>query len=161
MKLTAQYVKNRINELCDKLVADCRGEDVCVIGIKNKGAFVAQNVKAELEKMLNKPVLCGQIAISNYRDDLGYPGKETKIYDTEIGFEVTGKTVVLCDDVIMTGRSVRAALEALLEEGRPEKIKLFVVADKGIAFRQMPIHPDYTAVTLNLDEDDFIEIDFD
>ena len=159
MKLTAQYVNDKIYELCQKIVAEASIDQICVIGIKNKGAYVAKQVALELEKMIGSKVPCGDIAISHHRDDLGFPGRTTNIYQTEINFEITGKTVILCDDVIMTGRSVRAALEALLEEGRPEKIKLFVVADKGIAFRQMPIQPDYTAVTLNLDKDDFIEIE--
>ena len=159
MKLTKQYVENKIQELCQKIVSDCKGEELCVVGIKSKGSFVAEDVARELSAILNATVPCGHIAISNHRDDLGMPGKTTRIYNTEIGFEITDKTVILCDDVLQTGRSVRAAIDALLEEGRPEKIKLLVVADKGIAFRQMPIHPDYTAVTLNLDKDDYIEME--
>lgn len=105
--------------------------------------MLAERLSSKLSKKLGREVLCGTLDITLYRDDLNSPQGEgqPQVRTTEIGFDVDGKIIILVDDVLYTGRSARAAMDALIDLGRPRAIKLAVLVDR--AGRELPIQADY------------------
>ncbi|MCP5456196.1 MAG: bifunctional pyr operon transcriptional regulator/uracil phosphoribosyltransferase PyrR [Thermotogae bacterium] len=112
-------------------------ENIAIIGIKNKGISVANIIKENLEKIEDKKVLYGEIDVSPYRDDI----KKSDYDSSSIDFDINGKTIILVDDVLFTGRTVRAAMEGIIKRGRPLAIQLLVLIDRG--HREFPIKADY------------------
>jgi pyrimidine operon attenuation protein/uracil phosphoribosyltransferase len=110
-----------------------------LVGIQRGGVAVARRLASELGSVFGRPVPCGTLDVTFYRDDLNRRTAPT-VHPTEIPGDIEGKTVVLVDDVFFTGRTVRAAMDALHEFGRPERVQLAVVIDRG--HRQLPIRPD-------------------
>ncbi|KAA0273115.1 MAG: bifunctional pyr operon transcriptional regulator/uracil phosphoribosyltransferase PyrR, partial [Acidobacteria bacterium] len=124
------------------------GSGIAVVGIHTRGAVLGRRLHARLEELAGAPVPLGDIDISFYRDDLGgrEPGGVPVVHSSHLDFELEGRTVVLVDDVLFTGRTVRAAIDALFDYGRPQRVQLAVVADRG--HRELPIRPDYTGKNL-------------
>lgn len=110
-----------------------------LVGIQRGGVPVARRLASELSHLLGRPVPCGSLDVTFYRDDLNQRAAPI-VHPTEIPFDIQGKTVVLVDDVFFTGRTIRAAMDALHEFGRPSRVQLAVVIDRG--HRQLPIRPD-------------------
>ncbi|MFI4985030.1 MAG: bifunctional pyr operon transcriptional regulator/uracil phosphoribosyltransferase PyrR [Solirubrobacterales bacterium] len=117
-----------------------------VVGIHRRGAFLAQRLKDSLEELLDTEVPLGDLDIGFYRDDVASRPDAPIVHASHIDFDVTGRTVVIVDDVLFTGRTVRAAIEALFDYGRPERVQLAVLADRG--HRELPIRPDYVGKNL-------------
>jgi pyrimidine operon attenuation protein/uracil phosphoribosyltransferase len=117
-----------------------------VIGIRTRGEFLAERLAEMLRKKGIAKVGQGVLDITFYRDDLSHAGAKPLVRPTEIHFDMNGKPVLLVDDVIFTGRSIRAALDALTDFGRPSSIRLAVLADRG--GRELPIQPDFVGLTL-------------
>ncbi len=116
-------------------------ENICIVGIKTRGVPIAKRLADEIYKIEGKRPELGSIDISFYRDDLTHiDGDSPKVMD-EPDFPITGKSIILADDVIFTGRTARAALDAILSKGRASKIQLAVLVDRG--HRELPIRPDY------------------
>ena len=115
-------------------------EDLCVLGILRRGAVLAERIAQKLSKEDGQKVPVGSIDVAPYRDDVP-PGERKKEDASNIPFDINNKTVVLVDDVLYTGRTVRAALAAVLARGRPKRIQLAVLIDRG--HRELPIRPDY------------------
>ena len=118
---------------------DCR--NICLVGIKTRGIPLASLLADNIEKIEGCRVLVGTLDITLYRDDLAQTSEMPELHETEIPFPVEGKTVVLVDDVIFTGRTARAAMEAVIRVGRPARIQLATMVDRG--HRELPIRPDY------------------
>ena len=118
-------------------------EDLVLVGIKTRGVHIAKRLQKKIESIENQPILLGEIDITLYRDDRHEPDPtiDPVINGTNIPFSLNGKNVVLVDDVIFTGRTVRSALNALMEYGRPKTISLAVLIVRG--HRELPIRPDY------------------
>jgi pyrimidine operon attenuation protein/uracil phosphoribosyltransferase len=116
------------------------GTDVVLIGIPKGGGPLSQRLSAILAGIWNQPVPVGTLDVSMHRDDLDQRAAP-KVYPTVIPFDVTGKTVVLVDDVLFSGRTARAAMDALNDFGRPRKIQLAVLVDRG--HRELPIKADF------------------
>jgi len=116
------------------------GEEVVIVGIQKGGAPLAERVAANLASLWNQAIPCGQLDVSMHRDDLDQRVAPT-VHPTIIPFDVTGKTVVLVDDVLFSGRTIRAAMDALNDFGRPRKIQLAVLVDRG--HRELPIKADF------------------
>jgi len=114
-------------------------EDVVLVGIRTRGVPLAQLIAAKIEGIEGKKVPVGSLDITLYRDDL--MTRQPVVRKTEIPFDMTGKRIVLVDEVIYTGRTIRAALDALIDFGRPACIQLAVLIDRG--HRELPIRPDY------------------
>lgn len=135
-------VARTLTRLSHEVVERCKGtEDVCIVGIRRGGEIVARRMRALIQKFTGADLPCAGIDIGMYRDDLvsGFFVPEATV--NSLGFSVDGKRVVLCDDVLHTGRTVRAAIEALFDLGRPAEVLLLVLVDRG--GREMPVSPDF------------------
>jgi pyrimidine operon attenuation protein / uracil phosphoribosyltransferase len=117
-----------------------------LVGIHRRGAFLAQRLHALLEDLLDAEVQLGDLDIGFYRDDVSIRPEAPVLHASHIDFDITGLTVVIVDDVLFTGRTVRAAIEALFAYGRPKRVQLAVLADRG--HRELPIRPDYVGKNL-------------
>lgn len=124
-------------------VIERRGDNerLAIIGIQRRGADLADRLKRTLDKELDRKVPLGKLDINLYRDDWTNLDIQPAINCTEIPFDIEGANIVLVDDVLYSGRTVRAALEAILDYGRPRRVELLVLIDRGL--RELPIQPDY------------------
>lgn len=127
-----------------------QAENVAIVGIYSGGAWLAERIAAELQ--LNDRL--GFIDVSFYRDDYAEKGLHAEVKPTQIPFEVEGATVVLVDDVLYTGRTTRAAINELFDYGRPEKVMLAALVDRG--GRELPIAADFVADTITLSKDQLL-----
>jgi pyrimidine operon attenuation protein/uracil phosphoribosyltransferase len=123
-------------------------EGLAVVGIHTRGALLARRLHPLLGELTGAAVPIGDLDISFYRDDVGAksPAAQPTVHASHIDFDPTGKTVVLVDDVLFTGRTVRAAIDALFDYGRPQRVQLAVLCDRG--HRELPIRPDYVGKNL-------------
>lgn len=134
-------------------------EKLCLIGIKTRGVPVAKRLSEFIKKIEGITVPVGILDITLYRDDLSYAdGVDPVVHESSIPFDVTGKEVILTDDVIYTGRTARAALEAICKFGRPEKIKLAAIVDRG--HRELPIRPDFVGKNVPTANSEIIKVSF-
>lgn len=132
-------------------------DDVCLVGIKTRGIAVAERIAAEILKIENKKVIVGTIDISSYRDDLDTIGVKSSVFtDETLNFPIMGKNIILADDVIYTGRTVRAALDAILSNGRASKIQLAVLVDRG--HRELPIRADYVGKNIPTSRSEIVKV---
>ena len=128
-------------------------ENICIIGILSRGVEIANRIAEKIFEVENKQVLVGTLDITLYRDDKKVDNYKDK---SEIEFSIEDKKIILVDDVIFTGRSVRAAIEGLLERGRPEKIELAVLVDRG--HRDLPIRADFVGKNLPTSKDEQVRV---
>jgi pyrimidine operon attenuation protein/uracil phosphoribosyltransferase len=119
-----------------------------IVGIHTRGALLARRLHSSLAELTGAEVPIGDIDISFYRDDVGAksPAAQPVVHASHIDFDLAGRTVVLVDDVLFTGRTVRAAIDALFDYGRPQRVQLAVLCDRG--HRELPIRPDYVGKNL-------------
>ncbi|WCB94250.1 Bifunctional protein PyrR [Baekduia alba] len=122
------------------------GESLAIVGIHRRGAILARRIHSLLSDLLEREIPIGDLDISFYRDDVGRRAEQPTIHASHVDFDLDGRTVVLVDDVLFTGRTVRSAIEALFSYGRPAKVQLAVLADRG--HRELPIRPDYVGKNL-------------
>jgi pyrimidine operon attenuation protein / uracil phosphoribosyltransferase len=127
------------------------GDSLAIVGIHRRGAILARRIHTLLVDLLEREVPIGDLDIAFYRDDVGRIGSQAPpdqptVHASHIDFELDGRTIVLVDDVLFTGRTVRSAIEALFSYGRPAKVQLAVLADRG--HRELPIRPDYVGKNL-------------
>ncbi len=132
------------HEIAEQTAAD--GAPLAIVGIHRRGAVLARRIHAMLAELLGRAPLLGDIDIAFYRDDVGTRSEQPVVGASNIGFEVDGATIVLVDDVLYTGRTVRAAIEALFDYGRPGRVRLAVLADRG--HRELPLRPDFVGKNL-------------
>ena len=123
-------------------------DGLAIVGIHTRGALLARRLQPLLSELTAAETPIGEIDISFYRDDLGAkaPSDQPVVHASQIDFDLSGRTVVLVDDVLFTGRTVRAAIEALFDYGRPQRVQLAVLCDRG--HRELPIRPDYVGKNL-------------
>ena len=131
-------------------------EDLALIGIRRRGVPLAQRLAALIEEIEGKPVPVGILDITLYRDDLTLLAQQPVIHKTEVPFSIDNRKLVLVDDVLYTGRTVRAALDALIDLGRPQTIQLAVLVDRG--HRELPIHADYTGRKVPTSKEEIITV---
>lgn len=144
MRISHEIIER--NDGCDNL---------CIIGIKRRGISLAQMLSANINS-LGYNVLSGCLDITLYRDDLKEYDHDPTVNGTQIDFDITDKTVVLVDDVIYTGRTSRAAMEAIIAMGRPAKIQLAVLIDRG--HRELPIRADYIGKNIPTSKNEVVQV---
>jgi len=140
----SRQIQRAMADLVGQIVSDTLAHpDIAVIGIRSRGEILAQRLSGQLSQKLDRDVPCGTLDITLYRDDLNSPrgNAQPQVRTTEIGFDIDQKVIILVDDVLYTGRSTRAAMDALIDLGRPCAIKLAVLVDRG--GRELPIQADY------------------
>lgn len=131
-------------------------DDLALVGIQRRGVVLAERLCGIMAGKIGHPVLSGSLDITLYRDDWTTKGAKPSVGQTRIPFDVQDKILVLIDDVLFTGRTIRAALEALADFGRPRKVELLVLVDRG--HRELPIHPDYTGLRHTTAKDDHVDV---
>ncbi len=140
--LDADGLRRTVNRLAHELVEKNKGvQDVVLVGIRTRGEYLAHRIAKKLEEIENMKVQVGVLDITLYRDDLRGRLDQPQLKSSEILFDIRGKVVVLIDDVFFTGRTIRSALNALMDLGRPAMIQLLVLVDRG--HRELPIKADF------------------
>jgi pyrimidine operon attenuation protein/uracil phosphoribosyltransferase len=142
-------LRRALTRIAHEIVEGPGAEDkVALVGIHTRGATLAQRIHAQVGELSGSEVPLGDLDISLYRDDVGAraPGRQPVVHASHLDFDLAGRTVVLVDDVLFTGRTVRAAIDALFDYGRPARVQLAVLCDRG--HRELPIRPDYVGKNL-------------
>ena len=134
------------HEIVEKNATGDGPDRLAIVGIHRRGAILARRLHDLLSDVLGRPLPQGDLDISFYRDDLGRRAEHPVVHASHLDFPVDGRAVVIVDDVLYTGRTVRAAIEALFDYGRPARVQLAVLVDRG--HRELPIRPDYVCKNL-------------
>jgi len=139
--LDEQAINRGLTRIAHEIIERNQGvEDLLLLGIKTRGIPLAERIAMKIEQFENVVVPCGSIDITFYRDDLALKS-ESPVVERPIDMDVNNKIVVLVDDVVYTGRTCRAALDAIMDVGRPQKVQLATLVDRG--HRELPLRPDY------------------
>jgi pyrimidine operon attenuation protein / uracil phosphoribosyltransferase len=153
--LDAAEVRRSVTRIAHEILERNKGAStVVLIGIAARGDDLARRLVGEIERIEGPPAVpVGTLDITFYRDDIGLRAEAPEVHETQIPFDISGRAVVLVDDVLFTGRTIRAAMDALTDFGRPQSIQLAVLVDRG--HRELPIRPDYVGknVPTRRDED--------
>ncbi len=147
-----------IQNLADEVIKTFKDnyKEICIIGIKNRGDIIAKRIMNILKTKANFELKFGAIDITLYRDDLSTVGPKPLVGTTEIDFPLDGKVLLLVDDVLYTGRTIRAAIDEIIDFGRPKKVFLLVLVDRG--GRELPICPDFVGRKINCSENENISV---
>lgn len=160
--LDAGRIDQTIEDLADQIAAKATPDkEPAIIGVRSRGEILAERLAERLSKKLGWPVPCGTLDITLYRDDLNAPhssGSQPLVRTTEIGFDIDNKTIILVDDVLYTGRSTRAAMDALMDLGRPKAIRLAVLVER--AGRELPIQADYSGYKADVGPQESVQVSF-
>ncbi|MEW6267674.1 MAG: bifunctional pyr operon transcriptional regulator/uracil phosphoribosyltransferase PyrR [Thermodesulfobacteriota bacterium] len=155
--LDAAGVGRALARIAHEVVERNKGIDALgIIGIRSRGDHLARRLQGEIRKLEGEEVPFGAIDITLYRDDINRGADHAVIKSTEIPWEVDGKTILLVDDVLFTGRTIRAALDALMDFGRPRAIQLAVLVDRG--HRELPIRADYVGKNLPTQHSEKVQV---
>jgi pyrimidine operon attenuation protein / uracil phosphoribosyltransferase len=155
--MTAEDVRRALVRIAHEIVEANRGaRDLVLVGMRTRGVPIAARLAGAIGQIEGDAVPVGALDISLYRDDLPTRGVAVQIGKTEIPTDINNKRVVLVDDVVFTGRSIRAALDALTDFGRPLRIQLAVLVDRG--HRELPIRPDYVGKNVPTNRNDDVQV---
>jgi pyrimidine operon attenuation protein / uracil phosphoribosyltransferase len=155
--MSASEIERTLVRLAHEIVEKNAGAaNLGLVGIKRRGVPLAQRIGRLIEKIEKVPVDTGVLDISFYRDDLSTAGPRPTVNKGDIGFDVNGRDIILMDDVLYTGRTIRAALDALFDHGRPRSVQLLVLIDRG--HRELPIQSTFTGRTVPTSSREIIEV---
>ena len=155
--LTDDDIRRAISRIAHEIVERNRGlDDVFLVGMRTRGVPLAERLAAAIREFEGRDVPVGTLDIGLYRDDIPAMELRAQIKPTELPADLDGKRIVLVDDVLYTGRSIRAALDALIDFGRPAAIQLAVLVDRG--HRELPIRPDYVGKNLPTAPDEDVQV---
>jgi pyrimidine operon attenuation protein / uracil phosphoribosyltransferase len=151
-------IARTIVRIAHQVVEQTEGRDIAIVGIHRRGAVLARRLVAQVSELVGQDIPLGELDISFYRDDVGMrdPARQPVVHASKIDFAIDGLTVILVDDVLYTGRTVRSAIEALFDYGRPQRVQLAVLADRG--HRELPIRPDYVGKNLPTARDERVNV---
>ena len=155
-----EQMREAIQRMAAEIVERNRGvQDLMMVGIRTRGVPLAEALADEIERAEGERPSIGVLDITLYRDDLSTIAPQPVVKETHFPTTLSDRCVVLCDDVLYTGRTVRAALGALVDYGRPRRVELAVLVDRG--WRELPIQADYIGVTVETDSEEHVEARFD
>ena len=158
---SAEEISNAVAKIADAIGADFSSsfDDCALVGIHQQGVPLAELICEELKKKYGSAPLIGKLDISMYRDDIGNRKRLPAIRETDISFDVNGSSIILVDDVLSSGRTIRAALDALTDFGRPGLIRLAVLVDRGEP--EFPIRADYVGFKVSLPAERKVKVHFE
>ena len=156
--LNEQQMADKMSEMTIELLEKMKDhENLAIVGIHTRGVSLAKQLKELLEKNSKiKDVPFGTIDITLYRDDVSELFDQPQAHSTDILFQIQGKDIILVDDVLYTGRTVRSAIDEIIDFGRPKSIKLFILVDRG--GHELPIAADYTGITIDLVNPEYVKV---
>jgi pyrimidine operon attenuation protein / uracil phosphoribosyltransferase len=155
--MSASEIERTLVRLAHEIIEKNNGTDnLVLIGIKRRGVPIAGRLGKLIERIEGKPVPVGTLDITLYRDDLSTVGVDPQIKEMELGANIQNMNVVLCDDVLYTGRTVRAALDALFDHGRPKRVQLLVLIDRG--HRELPVEAAFVGRYVQTSDVEIIEV---
>lgn len=156
----AVTMKRALTRITYEIIERNKGiQDIVLVGIKTRGIYIAQRIAERLKQLEQIDVPVGELDITLYRDDLGEKASEPTVNDSSIPTSIEGKQVILIDDVLYTGRTIRAALDAVMDFGRPEKISLAVLVDRG--HRELPIRADFVGKNIPTSKEEEITVEME
>jgi pyrimidine operon attenuation protein/uracil phosphoribosyltransferase len=157
--MSASEIDRTLVRLAHEILEKTRNlDELAFVGIRRRGVPLATRLAAKIRELENREIPVGILDITLYRDDLSTVDEKPVHNATEIAFPVTGKDVVLMDDVLYTGRTIRAALDALFAHGRPSRVQLLVLIDRG--HRELPIEAKYVGRMVQTSDSEIIEVKF-
>ena len=155
--MSASEIERTLVRLAHEIVEKLNGiENLGLVGIRRRGIPIAERLARHIERIEKAPVPVGTLDITLYRDDLSTLGPKPVVEPRPIGFNIMDKDVVLCDDVLYTGRTVRAAMDALFDQGRPRSVKLLALIDRG--HRELPIEASFVGRRVQTTAQEIIEV---
>lgn len=155
--MSASEIERTLVRLAHEIVEKNNGVgNLGLVGIKRRGIPIAERLARHIERIEKAPVPVGTLDITLYRDDLTTVGPKPVVEKSEMQFAITGKDIVMCDDVLYTGRTVRAALDALFDHGRPRRVQLLVLIDRG--HRELPIEATFVGRRIQTSDIEIIEV---
>ena len=155
--LESEDIERILRRMAHEVVENNRGlEGLVLVGIQRRGVYLARRLRDRISQFEDVRVPCGELDITLYRDDLTLLHDQPVVHSTSIPGDLRGKHLVLVDDVIYTGRTVRSALDALMDLGRPATVRLGVLIDRG--HRELPIQPDFVGKNLPTSKSEVVEV---
>lgn len=155
--LDAADIERVLRRITHEIIEGHRGAaNLTLIGIHTRGVFLARRIQSRLQEIEKIEIPTGEMDITLYRDDWTRIGQQPVVQATNIPFSVEGRQIILVDDVLYTGRTTRAALDALVDFGRPDRIELVVLVDRG--HRELPIQADYVGTTIGTRKDEMVNV---
>ena len=155
--MSASEIERTLVRLAHEIIEKNNGIDnLVLVGIRRRGVPIAQRLGRIIQRIENKPVPAGTLDITLYRDDLSTVGSKPVVQKTELGADISNMNVVLVDDVLYTGRTTRAALDALFDYGRPRRVQLLALIDRG--HRELPIEAAFVGRTIQTTAAEIIEV---
>lgn len=157
--LDSEEIRRAVIRIAHEILERNKGiGDLVLVGIRTGGMHLAARMRAEILSIEKKEIPLGVLDITFYRDDLNAPGRgpQSIVRETDIPFDIQDRKIILVDDVLYTGRTIRAAMDALIDLGRPQSIQLAVIADRG--HRELPIKPDYVGKNIPTSANEIVEL---
>ena len=155
--IDSKEISRKILRIVHEIIEKNSGvDDLAVIGIKSRGEFIGKRIQVKLNRIEKKKVPFGTLDITLYRDDLRNNLNIPKLKGTDINFDIDKLKVILVDDVLYTGRTIRAAIDSIMDLGRPANIQLAVLIDRGL--RELPIQPDFVGIEIETSDNEKIEV---
>ena len=155
--MTAGDMERALRRMSSEILERNRGcENLIIIGIQRRGVYLAARVREYLREAEGVKVPLGELDITLYRDDISLLDDRPIVHSTSVSDDINGRRIILVDDVLYTGRTIRAALEALADLGRPGSVQLLVLIDRG--HRELPIQPDYLGKAVPTSSEETVEV---
>lgn len=158
--LTKEEIDRAVTRMSHEILERNKGsEHLVIIGVRTRGYVLAERIAQVINRIDGVSLPVGALDITLYRDDLSLVSEQPIMHKTEIDFDIEGKTVILVDDVLYTGRTIRCALDALVDFGRPKTIQLAILVDRG--HRELPIRADYVGKNLPTSQNELVQLNLE
>lgn len=153
-----QAIRRAITRISHEIIEKNKGiEELLLVGIRTRGVPIARRIASMIQDIEGKEIPVGVLDITLYRDDLSSLSTQPVVHSTELPGDISGKNIILIDDVLYTGRTIRSALDALIDLGRPKRIQLAVLVDRG--HRELPIRADYVGKNVPTAQKELIRVE--